>query len=147
MGGDNVLEPAEGMITQPVVTVSLTVYTIGMNYFLEPWNNPAKGKPYRRIRFSAGVMGIPQSISLQAVFGYCSQMPDDAWDAILGRSLRLMMPAISSKRSAGTARRMQGEKMEQYAVGKDAGAYAFETMMMQGDWDNSLWGYARQVAF
>ncbi len=80
------------------------------NYWLEPYNNGAVNRPYYLIRFNAYFwvlrwqVNLPQwkkSIVVTGVWGYCTSLPNDVWEALLQKGAAILIPQISVLQSDG----------------------------------------------
>ena len=149
-GGGRVLELDCGAASVTSLSVSGVAYTrsdpasntFQGQYWLEPVNNPAIGRPYDRIHFWAPIWGLPQAVAITAVFGFTA-IPDDAWGSILSGAAWRAMGVVSAQRSQGAAQRVQGEQYERYAFGKDTGAYFAEIAIWQNEWKSGIDMYRR----
>ncbi len=79
-----------------------SVLTYGMNYILQPFNNPARGLPYWWIEW----LGVPRfgnvdSIGVTAPWGYAQAVPTDAWTAILHKAAADLMPIAALRLTGG----------------------------------------------
>jgi hypothetical protein len=115
IGGGRFLDLEAGLISLTSLTVTGSVYTHGVQFYLEDVNAPAKGRPYEMIRFVVPVWGNRQCIAVTGVFGFCLKLPDDAWEAILQRGMALCAPQLSLKKTGGVVSRKQGDEEIRYS--------------------------------
>jgi hypothetical protein len=136
-GGGRILELDPTLVSLVSVSISGVPFTLGQpgvvtgegQFWMEPVNDPFADppQPYNYINFWAPIWGLPQSVAVTGVFGWGIEVPDEVFDAVLRRAHVLCMPAIAGARSNGLAQSEEGQTMERFAVGKDAGAWAYET--------------------
>ena len=60
-----------------------TLLTLNEDYRLMPLNAPVTSKPYEWIEFFFRVRGLPGSIKVIGQWGYCTSIPEDAWQGML----------------------------------------------------------------
>jgi hypothetical protein len=150
-GGGRVLDLDCGCVSITSLSISDVPYTVSNpasttfqgQYWPEPINNPAIGRPFERIHFWAPIWGLPQSVAVTGVFGYAASMPYDAWGAMLSGAMWKAMSTVSAQRSQGAAERVQGQQRERYAFGKDTGAYFAEIAIWQNEWTSGIDTYRR----
>jgi hypothetical protein len=96
-----------------IVSVSGSVQTLNTNYYVEPRNNTVRGVPIDTIRFTWIVTGVPQSISVTGLWGHNSDLPKDAWHAILKKAAMLSHEVIQE---GAIKKETQGDVSYEYAV-------------------------------
>ena len=83
-GGERVMALKGGLVSVASVVSSGQTMVLGTDYRLRPGNAAAKGKPFTWIEFAYPIWGLPDSVVVTGVFGYCSgSIPQTAWDAIV----------------------------------------------------------------
>lgn len=142
-GGAQLLELRQGLISLTSLTIDTTAYTVGTDFWLRPDGAPERGRPYEYIEFGMPVYGQDEGIAITGVWGFALQVPDDAFEDILDGAIQKVMPLIAMRESKGRAKRQQGETVEQYALGKDAGAYSYEIGLLRGDFAAGISSYRR----
>lgn len=94
-GGGRMIEIDGGLLQVDSITTGLTYDETGApangtarvvhrDCTLRPENALQMGQPYEIIEFYAPLYGMARSIRITGLFGYCSRLPEDVWQAILG---------------------------------------------------------------
>lgn len=84
-----------------------TALTLNTDYWLEPANNLAMGRPYEWIRFRSGRWLAPiapsqrRSIQVTGKAGYGTTIPDDAWEAMMSQAIIARLPLLQQKLTQG----------------------------------------------
>jgi hypothetical protein len=83
---------------QPAVSNAGTLLLAGQDYWLEPANaieyQPFR-EPYTQIRFAWVQRGLPQSILITGIWGYCKDtIPDDAWLGMLYLAASFVLESV-----------------------------------------------------
>jgi len=100
-GGGKVLALGGGLLSVSRILVGVSssyagyTLTAGEDYWLEPADAPYRGYPYTQVRFSWHRTGLPQSVRITGVWGFCDSIGGDVWEAILARAAVLCYPQIS----------------------------------------------------
>ena len=90
-GGDTRLPLRNGLLSVTSVYVGVNeadgqdgnLLVAGSDYWLYPSDAPSKNEPFTEIEFAFARRGLPQSIVVTGIWGYCQgEIPDDAWKAI-----------------------------------------------------------------
>lgn len=79
----NYLDLEGGLISLPTVVVGGVTLVKDQHYWIDPANYAAIGQPIKTLKFVWRVTGLPQTISITGRWGYCSDLPLDAFQAIL----------------------------------------------------------------
>lgn len=139
--GTALLEPGFGItaaLTSLTVgystTSSGTALTANQDYWLEPLNAIADGKPATLIRFSCRQTGLPRSIVVVGKLGYCpnATIPEDAWYGVLLASAAVLGPQLDALQSQGGLKRMT------------EGDVTYEYGALAGTWRDQATALARQ---
>lgn len=85
-GGGRILNlyagiPSAADLTSVVCTATSQV--INTNFFMTPTNAPNIFRPYTRIEFVVPYWGTANTTVVTAKWGFCTIIPEDAWQAIL----------------------------------------------------------------
>jgi hypothetical protein len=110
IGGAWILRLPTGLLTCQSVAIGVNqadddsgdLLTLYQDYWLEPSTAPNVGEPFTQIRFGVVQRGLPQSIQVTGVWGYCSgTIPDDAWLGILNLAAAAVLAEVREGISAG----------------------------------------------
>jgi hypothetical protein len=76
------------VVYQPSSAGSPTTFALNTDYWFEPRNNPAIGKPYTHMRMlrrwrAPNWGSLYNAIQITGLWGYSTSIPDDAWLAML----------------------------------------------------------------
>ena len=96
-----------------IVAISGSALTLNTNYYVEPRNNTVRGVPIDTIYFYWTVTGLPQSVSVTGLWGHNSDLPKDAWHAILKKAAMLSHEVIQE---GAIKKEQQGDVSYEYAV-------------------------------
>lgn len=102
MGGGQRLDARGGIVSLNSLkvgrtpTYSGTQLTLNTDFWLEPFDGPRMGHPYTIVRFLNRQWGPPQSVAIDAMWGWGTTVPDDAWQAVL-----FLAGILASAESAG----------------------------------------------
>lgn len=98
--GGRTLKLGNGLLGAATITrgiavgVTGVVLTAGEDYWLEPVNALADGKPYTAVRFYREQFGASQSISVRGPFGFATTLKRDIWNACLDYATHLLCPQL-----------------------------------------------------
>ena len=93
-GGGQLLQLESGLVSVPdFVSVEGQPLDAG-DWWGEPINALAQGKPITTIEFAYPIWGAPQSLGVSGRWGYAAQVPDDAWYATLLSGAAIAMFSI-----------------------------------------------------
>lgn len=91
-----------------------------VGYFLRPQNATTYDRPFTFLEFTYYQYGNPGSISVAGTFGFGSTVPDDAWFAILKKSVLHLIPSLEINITGGQS---------QIKLGNDT--FAFNPQLFQ----------------
>jgi len=106
-GGGNILVVDNGFTNLVELKIGRTdTYegtTLSENsqYYLRPVNAASDGTPYEAVEFIVPIWGPPQSVVIEADWGWGSEIPDDVWNAVLERAAAGIVPVLSGKITGG----------------------------------------------
>jgi len=147
IGGSRKLFLNAGVRSVTTVKVGVTLTSAGtaltqnQDFWLRPQNATNYDRPFTYIEFGYPQYGSPQSITVTAPFGFGSTVPDDAWLAIMKKSVMHLVPSLEIVISGG---------LTQIKLGNDT--FTFNPVLFNRQTD--LWGkqnavvqgrYARKV--
>ena len=110
LGGGRHLELGMGLVSLTSLYVDYspssagTLLTANVDYFLEPRNAAAQGKPYEAVDFVLPQWGDPRSVAITGAWGYAATVPADAWRAVLHYAAHLLRPALVLQNSQARKR-------------------------------------------
>ena len=73
----------------------------GLSWYLKPDNAATEGLPYEWVEFTIPVWGAPGSVKITGTFGFASNIPAGAWNAVLFRAAVLAAPPLTARRTQG----------------------------------------------
>lgn len=82
-GGKRHLNLHAGLISVTALTVSGTARVLNTDFWLKPADARTKSRPYEMIEFAGPVYGSVNAISINGVWGFSTDVPDDVWLAVL----------------------------------------------------------------
>lgn len=116
-GGGRILDLEAGLLQLTSISYAysdsvdnsgnVTVITAGTEYvrdtqfFLQPFNAPAEGKPYEWVQLLATAWGAVRSVIVVGRFGYAASIPGDLYHAHLRYALALCAPELRMTISRG----------------------------------------------
>lgn len=119
--GSYILALDGGLISLTSLLVSVTVdtpagtaLTVDKDFFLQPYNAPAEGRPYEWIEFCSAVRGMPASVRVTGTFGFSASIPDDAFQALLRGAASELGPELAQALSKGQIEWKQGDESAKY---------------------------------
>lgn len=77
--GTTLLDPGVGILSVACLELGGEEQTLNSDYWLLPYN----GFPKTLIRFASPLAGEPRSVSIVGTFGYASEIPQDAYRAVI----------------------------------------------------------------
>ena len=110
-GGEKMLELGTGLVSVTSIALGVTAdnpsgqtMDLSRQLALKPLNAPANGWPYSIVEFFFPVYGATGSIKITGKWGYCSELPEDAYQAILRLGAWMAMQDLAeSRRSRPTS--------------------------------------------
>ncbi|BDI29405.1 hypothetical protein CCAX7_14560 [Capsulimonas corticalis] len=103
-GGGRVLDLRGGLISLDSLIMNGQNYTQGIQFWMRPDNADLQGEPFQEIEFFTPIMGPPQCIHVMGRWGYCAQVPEDAWQAILQKAAYESKPEVEFSITNGVAK-------------------------------------------
>lgn len=82
-GGERKLLLRTGLVSLTSLTVAAVAKTLNTDFWLRPSNAVDEGRPYTIVEFRAPVYGEPNTIAIVGRWGYCTVLPDDAFESML----------------------------------------------------------------
>lgn len=93
-GGGNLLRLPNGLVSVSALSVGGVSRVENTDFFLKPFDAPAKLGPFEIIEFNGPVFGTARSISITGVWGYSLTIPDSAWYAVLELACAMCIPEV-----------------------------------------------------
>ena len=118
------------------LTIQGVAQVAATDYWLEPFDAPQDGKPYRRVEFAVARWGwagppitaaLRRCIVITGSWGYSATVPDQVYDAILAQGAIDCYPELALAVSRGLQMKREGDVEAMYARGKGNGPL-FEEM-------------------
>lgn len=141
MGGSQRLFLNTGYVSVTSITRGLTptnstgtVLTADRDYWLYPVNAPNTSTPYRYIEFAITAYGVPKSIKIIGTRGYSNIVPDDAWNAIIYKAAREVLPALEIQLTHGLSKIKQGPLELSYGTSTSSSPY----LSMFTQWEKQI---------
>lgn len=114
-GGSSLLETDNGFVSVTQVTTGIgydpsgneingTVRTLHTEYDLYPENALAGRSPYEWLEFSFPLYGTRRSVKVTGRFGFCDNLSENVWRAILGNGAHWMQAEAQLLVTGGQAR-------------------------------------------
>jgi hypothetical protein len=110
------------------------------DYWLLPEGAPLENRPYTQVEFAASIWGQARSIRITGKWGFCSTLPDDAFQAILRMGALQTADELVALRTGGMIE-WEEEARERYGE-NPLGKYLER---WQSDWDRAVMRYRRIV--
>ena len=111
-----------------------TVLTRGLQYYLKPNDAFHRGIPWTHIEFLTPTRGVPQSIVVNAIWGYTQTLTADVWRAILTNAAASLISQTSLFNFSGMDSFTQAGVTEKYASGPKSNSLASAA----DDWQKSF---------
>jgi hypothetical protein len=148
-GGKWVLDLRAGLL---VVTSIVTGYSASTtnpqagtaqvaedDYWLLPEEAPLQNRPYTQVEFAAARWGDPRSVRITGRWGFCSIVPEDAWQAVLQYGALLAASDLQTNLTLGMLEYTEAVVTERY--GPTPLAKLVERW--QDVWDQAVGRYVR----
>jgi len=157
-GGGRILRLPTGLAASPAPTLGIgdppvaLVLSNGSDSFaadaqcwLQPYDAPAQGKPYREIEFLTPMYGNPAAVSVTGAFGYSPVCQDDVWDAVLKRAAGKCFSEIALGLSQGVSAIQSEETRVQFSTNSDGGPLAQVLRQWDYDWQTAVRNYRKAI--
>lgn len=147
MGGDRVMRLHDGLLSCTSLTIGIspsdagTLLTEHDDYYLEPVEAAIKHRPYEHIRFAARMWGLPESVEIVGRWGFWSEVPEDAWLAILYRGMMSAIDMVAAGMTGGATQIKLGEST---FVFSDKGAFTAQKTAWTAQWRSMVLKYRRE---
>lgn len=119
-------------VTDLPLLVPPTTYVLNQDFFLRPAIAQDEQRPYSWIEFRVPQYGNPRSIQVSGEFGFCRELPPDAWGAILRAGALELLPSVAQRIHGGAS---------SWAVGTEREQLDHTLSGLRDDWDR----YYRRV--
>lgn len=117
---NGILDLRADLVAVTSISYQGTAMVDGTDFYAEPYDAPAKGQPYNRIRFVRRIWYWPiddslrRSITVTGTWGYGATIPATIWNAMLAAGGIQLLPALIHAVAAGLVRWTEADVTEEY---------------------------------